>query len=229
MDDLLNQQPPARMVAGALAHLARHMETGCPRSAHLAAMLLERVANDHEADDHLRRHAQARGAPTTRRYSIAQPRCPIASKCSKNATAGGWLTIRPMSHWSAEGVNYPLLADAVLLFHLAFILFVVFGALLVWRFPRLVWLHLPAAVWGAAIEISGRVCPLTPLENHLRRMNGETGYRGGFIEHYLLSVIYPHALTREMQIAMGIGVVLINAAAYALLMRRRNRLPSDPR
>lgn len=126
-------------------------------------------------------------------------------------------------------MNYPLLADAVLLFHLAFILFVVFGALLVRRFPRLVWLHLPAAAWGAAIEISGNVCPLTPLENHLRGMNGEAGYRGGFIEHYLLPVIYPHALTREMQIALGVGVVLINAAAYALLMRRRNRPPSAPR
>lgn len=120
-------------------------------------------------------------------------------------------------------MTYSILADAVLLAHLAFILFVVFGALLVRRFPRLAWLHLPAAIWGALIEFTGGVCPLTPLENHLRRLGGEAGYHGGFIEHYLMPVIYPESLTRELQVAVGIVVVVINIAAYALIYRRRGR------
>jgi len=118
---------------------------------------------------------------------------------------------------------YRLLADAVLLFHLAFILFVVLGAFLVWRFPRLIWLHLPAVAWAALIEIIGFVCPLTPLENHLRRLSGETGYQGGFIEHYLLPIIYPHGLTHGVQIGLGIAVIAINVVAYALLRRRMRR------
>lgn len=118
---------------------------------------------------------------------------------------------------------YHLLADAVLLLHLAFILFVVFGALLVWRFPRLVWLHLPAAAWGALVEISGHDCPLTPLENRLRLMSGEAGYRGGFIEHYLMPAIYPQDLTRELQLLLGIAVIVINVAAYALIRYRTKR------
>lgn len=120
-------------------------------------------------------------------------------------------------------MTYSVLADAVLLAHLAFILFVVFGALLVRRFPRLAWLHLPAAIWGALIEFTGGVCPLTPLENHLRRLGGEAGYHGGFIEHYLMPVIYPESLTRELQVAVGIVVFVINIAAYALIYRRRGR------
>ena len=118
---------------------------------------------------------------------------------------------------------YRLLADAVLLFHLAFILFVVLGAFLVWRFPRLIWLHLPAVAWAALIEIIGFVCPLTPLENHLRRLSGETGYQGGFIEHYLLPIIYPHGLTHGVQIGLGIAVIAINVVVYALLRRRVRR------
>ena len=116
---------------------------------------------------------------------------------------------------------YRVLADLVLLFHLAFILFVVLGSLLVWRFPRLAWLHLPAVMWAGLIEISGRVCPLTPLENNLRQLSGEAGYRGGFVEHYLLPIIYPHALSREMQIGLGIAVIVINVVAYTVLQRRR--------
>jgi hypothetical protein len=116
---------------------------------------------------------------------------------------------------------YRVLADVVLLFHLAFILFVVLGSLLVWRFPRLLWLHLPAVMWAGLIEISGRVCPLTPLENHLRRLSGEDGYHGGFVEHYLLPILYPHALSREMQIGLGIAAIVINLVAYTVLQRRR--------
>jgi len=115
---------------------------------------------------------------------------------------------------------YSLLADAVLLFHLAFILFAILGSLLLWRFPRLIRLHLPAAIWAGVIELAGFVCPLTPLENHLRRLSGEIGYSGGFIERYLLPVIYPHDLSRDLQVGLGLGVILINVVAYALLLRR---------
>lgn len=114
---------------------------------------------------------------------------------------------------------YRLLADGVLLLHLTFILFVVLGGFLTWHHPRLTWLHLPCAVWGAFVEFSGWDCPLTPLENHLRQMGGTADYPGGFFEHYLSSLIYPAELTRELQFALGLGVVGINIAAYAL--RRR--------
>ena len=118
---------------------------------------------------------------------------------------------------------YRVLADVVLLLHLTFIFFVVLGSLLVWRFPRLLWLHLPAVMWAGLIEISGFVCPLTPLENHLRRLGGEAGYHGGFIDHYLLPIIYPHALSREMQVGLGFAAMAINVAAYTVMRRRRRR------
>jgi len=123
---------------------------------------------------------------------------------------------------------YQLLADALLLFHLAFVLFVVLGALLVWRLPRLVWLHLPAVMWGGLIEITGHVCPLTPLENHLRRLSGEAGYSGSFVEHYLLSILYPQELSRELQVGLGIGVIVINVVAYAVLWRRARQHERSP-
>ena len=113
------------------------------------------------------------------------------------------------------------LADLVLVVHFAFILFVVFGGLLAlrWRWAPLV--HLPGAAWGVLIELAGWVCPLTPLENSLRRAAGESGYGGGFIEHYLLPVIYPGGLTREIQLGLAAAVVLLNAGIYALVWRRR--------
>jgi hypothetical protein len=116
-----------------------------------------------------------------------------------------------------------LLADAVLLLHGLFILFAVLGGLLVWRWPRLAWLHLPAAAWAAWVVSAGWICPLTPLENALRRSAGEAGYSGGFVEHYLLGLIYPEGLTRPVQIALGLGVVLLNAVLYALLISGRIR------
>lgn len=118
-------------------------------------------------------------------------------------------------------MTYRLLADAVLLLHLGFILFVVLGGFLLRRYPRLVWMHLPAVLWGAFAEISGTICPLTPLENRLRELGGLAGYPGGFIEHYLWPLIYPAALTRELQIGIGLGVVLINLVAYAWWLRAR--------
>jgi len=120
-----------------------------------------------------------------------------------------------------------LAADSVVLVHFAFILFVVLGGLVVLRWPRFMWLHLPAAAWGAFIELTGRVCPLTPLENRLRIAAGENGYFGGFIEEYLIPIVYPDGLTRWVQISLGIGVVAINMVFYGLLIARRPRASKD--
>jgi len=120
-------------------------------------------------------------------------------------------------------VTWRLLADAVLILHFAFIAFVVLGGLLVLRWPRLAWFHLPAAAWGAGIAFIGGICPLTPLENHLRALGGESGYSGGFIHHYLTSLIYPSGLTRTVQIALGVFVIVVNVAAYAVLLWRTKR------
>jgi hypothetical protein len=117
-------------------------------------------------------------------------------------------------------VRYRLFADLLVLIHLGFVLFVVLGGLLVLRRPRLAWLHLPAAAWGAFIEAVGWICPLTPLENALRQHAGEAGYAGGFIEHYLIAVLYPPGLTRNIQFVLTGIVVSINLAVYAVLLRR---------
>jgi hypothetical protein len=114
-----------------------------------------------------------------------------------------------------------LLADAVLLAHAAFVAFVVLGGLLVLRWPRLAWLHLPVVAWGAGIEFTGGICPLTPFENHLRTLAHQQGYPGGFIEHYVFGLLYPDGLTREVQFALGMGVLVLNAVVYAWLWRRR--------
>ena len=118
---------------------------------------------------------------------------------------------------------YRLLADVTVVAHLAFVLFVVGGGLLVLRWPRLVWLHVPAAIWGAFIEFAGWMCPLTPLENWLRQRGGEQGYDVSFVEHYLIPLLYPEALSREMQWLLGGLVVVINAGVYALIVRRRRK------
>lgn len=118
-------------------------------------------------------------------------------------------------------MSYRLLADATLLLHLAFIAFVVVGGLFVGRWPRLPWLHVPAVLWAVTVELWGGICPLTPMENRLRQLGGEAGYAEGFIEHYLWPIIYPAGLTREWQIALGLGVAAINLFAYALWWRRR--------
>ena len=116
-----------------------------------------------------------------------------------------------------------LAADLVVGAHFAFILFVVVGGFLTWRWPRLAWVHVPVAAWGALVEFAGWICPLTPLENALRRAAGEAGYAGGFIEHYLIPVIYPPGLTRGSQVALGAVVLLLNAAAYGGLVWRARR------
>ena len=118
-------------------------------------------------------------------------------------------------------MSYRLAADAVLAAHLAVVLFVVFGGLLVLRAPRVAWLHLPAMAWAAFVELSGSICPLTPLEVMLRRGAGEAGYGGDFVEHYLVALIYPAGLTRELQVAIGTAVLLVNLFAYFVLWGRR--------
>lgn len=114
-------------------------------------------------------------------------------------------------------------ADVVLVVHFAFVLFVVLGGLLALRWPRVAWVHVPVALYGAIIEFLGFICPLTPLEVGLRRRGGETGYAGGFIEHYITAALYPSGLTREIQIALGVGVLLLNAIVYGLWWHRRRR------
>jgi len=116
-----------------------------------------------------------------------------------------------------------LLADLLLVVHLLFILFVVGGGLLCWKWRGVIIPHLIALGWGVFIEFSGRICPLTPLEWQLRGQGREPGGDVGFIEHYLLPIIYPHELTREIQIALGIAVILINILIYSrLLLDRRS-------
>lgn len=120
-------------------------------------------------------------------------------------------------------MGYSLLADGVVVVHGLFVLFVVLGGLAVLRWRRLAWLHVPAAVWGALIELSGWVCPLTHLEVWLRRRAGGVGYEGGFIEHYLVPLVYPPGLTREWQVALGLLAVTLNLAVYGVILRYRNR------
>lgn len=113
-----------------------------------------------------------------------------------------------------------LLADLLTLIHAAFVLYVVLGGLLALRWPRSTWLHLPAVLWGGVIEFAGWVCPLTPLENHARLNAGMAGYASGFIDHYLRLLLYPPGLTREVQLALGCGVLLFNGVVYFLIWRR---------
>lgn len=118
---------------------------------------------------------------------------------------------------------YRLAADLLVLVHFGFILFVCLGGLLVLRRPRLAWLHLPAVLWGAFVEFSGWICPLTPWEWRLRGLAGEAGYAGGFVEHYLIPLIYPPGLTASAQWVLGGWVVLVNGLVYAVVWRRLRR------
>ena len=115
-------------------------------------------------------------------------------------------------------------ADALVVIHLGFILFVLLGGLLLLRWPRLIWLHIPAVAWGIVVECLHLGCPLTPWENQLRRAAGQAGYDGGFIEHYLIPLIYPAGLTPQIQLWLGAIVVLVNLSVYAwLIWRWRNK------
>jgi hypothetical protein len=121
---------------------------------------------------------------------------------------------------------YRAAADAVLAAHLAFVLFVVFGGVLVLRWPKLAWLHVPAVAWAAFVELSGRICPLTPIEVALRIGAGGAGYSGDFLERYIVAAIYPDGLTREIQQILGAAVLLINAAVYLIVINRLRRVRS---
>jgi hypothetical protein len=109
---------------------------------------------------------------------------------------------------------HQLLADLVLVVHLAFVVFVLCGGLLVLKWRWIAWLHLPAALWGAIVEFTGWICPLTPLENWLRAQGGETSFNSDFIAQYLLPILYPGDLTRGIQLLFGTVVVVLNAAIY---------------
>jgi hypothetical protein len=115
---------------------------------------------------------------------------------------------------------YRYAADAVLLLHLAFITFAVFGGLLAIWWRKILFIHLPAAAWGVFVEFTGRVCPLTSLENTLRIKSGIAGYSESFLEHYLLGIIYPEGLTREIQYFLGALVVIVNIVIYLWLFYR---------
>jgi hypothetical protein len=115
---------------------------------------------------------------------------------------------------------YRIAADLVLALHLGFIAFVVLGGLLILRYRRVAYVHVPAAAWGAFIEITGRICPLTVWENSFRQSAGESGYADSFVEHYLLPVIYPAGLTRSIQFWIAGGVVVVNVVIYAWLLYR---------
>jgi hypothetical protein len=121
-----------------------------------------------------------------------------------------------------------LLADALVVLHFAFILFVVLGALTVYRWPKMVWAHVPCALWGAWIEITGGICPLTPLEVRFRRLGGGYGYTGSFVDQYLVPLIYPSGLTRTHQLVVGSLVIVVNLGAYGLLVWRNARRLGRP-
>jgi hypothetical protein len=123
-------------------------------------------------------------------------------------------------------MHYRFAADAIVSLHFAFILWAVFGALtLLWR-RMFAWIHVPALLWAAYVEFSGRICPLTPLENHFRQLAGDAGYGGGFIEHYIVGVIYPQGLTRNVQLVLGALLIAMNVALYLIAFLRR--APSAP-
>lgn len=115
---------------------------------------------------------------------------------------------------------YQVMADGLVLLHLLFICFVVLGGLLIYRWRWILFLHLPAVTWGTLLEFNNWLCPLTPLEQRFRLAGGEAGYRGGFIEHYLLPIIYPADLTREVQTCLGIIVIVANLLIYGILLAR---------
>lgn len=122
---------------------------------------------------------------------------------------------------------YDWLADVVLGVHAAFVVFVVLGGLLVLRRPKLAWVHGPAVAWGVLIEYAGLTCPLTPLEIAFRRLGGEAGYEGGFIQHYVTAVIYPPGLTRALQVGLATLALVVNVVIYWQVLGRHLRRVRD--
>ena len=118
---------------------------------------------------------------------------------------------------------YSFLADLLVVFHLVFILYVIAGALLIVKWPKTLWLHLPSCFWGMTVEFTGWFCPLTPWEIQLRMLAGEEGYTGSFIEHYLIPIIYSSGLTREVQMVLGGTVLILNLSLYTLILIKRRK------
>lgn len=114
-----------------------------------------------------------------------------------------------------------LAAGAVVLLHFGFVIFVVAGGLLAIRWPRVMWIHIPAALWGVLIEMADWVCPLTPLENYLRERGGAAEYQGDFVAHYIVPVLYPAGLTHDWQLVLGGFAFAVNTVIYGVLLRRR--------
>lgn len=121
-------------------------------------------------------------------------------------------------------IPFTVFADLVVLLHFSFVLFVLFGGLLTLKWKWAMWLHLPAVMWGALVEFAGWICPLTPLENWLRDVGGEQRYHSSFIEYYVVPLLYPIGLTREIQIFLGVLVILLNASIYVAVVRRRREI-----
>jgi hypothetical protein len=126
-------------------------------------------------------------------------------------------------------MGYRIAADAVVLLHLGFIVFALAGGLLVLRWPAVALAHVPAMAWATLIELVGGLCPLTTLENALRRAAGARGYSGGFVEHYVIGIVYPAGLTRQHQLVLAAIVLIVNALVYGWLLRRRRRAAHSAR
>ena len=124
---------------------------------------------------------------------------------------------------------YSFLADLLVVFHLVFILYVIAGALLIFKWTKTLWLHLPSCFWGMTVEFTGWICPLTPWEIQLRRLAGEEGYSESFIEHYLIPIIYPSGLNWEIQMLLGSIVLIVNLSLYTLILikRRKRKTPEN--
>ena len=124
---------------------------------------------------------------------------------------------------------YSFLADLLVLFHMVFILYVMAGALLIFKWPKTLWLHLPSCFWGMTVEFTGWICPLTPLEIQLRRLAGKEEYTGSFIEQYLIPIIYPIGLNQEIQMVLGGTVLIVNLSLYTLILikRRKRKTPEN--
>ena len=129
----------------------------------------------------------------------------------------------PVQRPPAVELTYRLAADLVVVLHLVFILFVFLGGLTLFRWPRMIWIHVPVAVWGGLVELVGVPCPLTPLENHLRTAGSVATYSGGFVDHYIMPIVYPPGLTRETQVVLGVLVLGINFAIYFKFLTRKQK------
>ena len=115
---------------------------------------------------------------------------------------------------------YSILSQLIVLLHFAFILFVIFGAFLVLRWHKIAWIHIPFALWGMGVEYFNIICPLTPWENHFRQLAGSTVYESGFIEHYIIPLMYPEVLSRNLQFILGSIVLIINGLIYGIVICR---------